>query len=604
MPKAYSYIRFSSTKQISGDSLDRQIRLSEEYAAKNGLELDTSLNLRDLGISAYDRSNLEKGALGQFLRLIEEKQIEVGSYLLVESLDRLSRDKVLDALTIFISILRSGILIVTLSDKEVYSYEKANGNWTSLIISIAIMSRANEESAEKSRRIRSSWDAKRRNINNKRLTKRCPYWLKPSDGDAGFEFIPERVEVVKRIFKMSVEGIGSATIVKTFNTEGVPLFSKTTHGWQNSYIQKTLQNPAIYGDLHLKLQRDGEESLHEVISNYYPMIMTKEEWLIAASIRAERKNRGGVSKGQALSNLFSGLLKCGYCGGPMNMGGYVENRKGKHKKSKFIACSNARRGLGCKYIQWEYTDFERLVLSFCKEIDLARVLDVRQDFEDELNKKILRIESIKQEVLDIDNRNKKLLDALEKSADGSAVQLIIDRIEGNNNKLQELKVEKKQKQDDVTRLTNSRINATVQQNLIIDLLLRLESLEENDLQLLRIRLSEAIKRVVTKIHTFVGGRWYSEDDVEEYMRDLISSDEYDSDQIVDICSKLDVKPNKKNRLFMIVFKNGEHRTVLSSGKILDQKNAPPTEWDVTTLFESLAFKVFKKPPANAESGSD
>ena len=54
MPKAYSYIRFSSTKQISGDSLDRQIRLSEEYAAKNGLELDTSLNLRDLGISAYD----------------------------------------------------------------------------------------------------------------------------------------------------------------------------------------------------------------------------------------------------------------------------------------------------------------------------------------------------------------------------------------------------------------------------------------------------------------------------------------------------------------------------------------------------------------------
>ncbi len=594
MPKAYSYIRFSSAKQLAGDSLDRQVKLSENYAAKNGLELDTDLNLRDLGISAYDRSNLEKGALGHFLRLVEEKQIEVGSYLLVESLDRLSRDKVLDALTIFTSILRYGIVIVTLSDNQVYSYKKANDNWASLIVSIAIMSRANEESAMKSHRLRSAWDAKRLNLNNKRLTKRCPYWLKPSDGDTGFEFIPERVEVVKRIFKMSLEGIGIATIVKTFNTEGVPLFSSTANGWQNSYIQKTLQNPAIYGDIHLKLQRDGEESLYEVIPNYYPEIMTKEESFLVASARAERRHRGGVRKGQALSNLFSGLLKCGYCGGPMNMGGHVQNQKGKHKKSKYIACSNARRGLGCKYIQWEYTDFERMVLSFCKDIDLARVLDVRQDFEDELNKTNLLLESIKQQKLDIDSRNKTLLNALETAADGSAVQMIIGRIEDNNDKLQKLEVEKKQKKDDVTRLTNYRVNATAQQNLIVDLLGRLDNLEENDLQLLRIRLSEAIKRVVAQIRTFVGGRWYSDDEVEEYMLDLISSDEYEKDQIVDMCSKLDIKPNKKNRLFMMVFKNGEHRTVLSSGKILDQKTAPPSEWDVPTLFESLAFKVFKR----------
>ena len=98
--KAYSYIRFSSIKQQKGDSVERQIRLSENYAAKHGLELDTELNLSDLGISAYDRSNLSKGALGQFLKLIEGNRIQKGSYLLVESLDRLSRDKVMDALAI------------------------------------------------------------------------------------------------------------------------------------------------------------------------------------------------------------------------------------------------------------------------------------------------------------------------------------------------------------------------------------------------------------------------------------------------------------------------------------------------------------------------
>ena len=64
MTIAYSYIRFSSTEQLKGDSLRRQSELSKNYAEANNLELDTKLNLRDLGLSAYDKSNLKKGALG------------------------------------------------------------------------------------------------------------------------------------------------------------------------------------------------------------------------------------------------------------------------------------------------------------------------------------------------------------------------------------------------------------------------------------------------------------------------------------------------------------------------------------------------------------
>jgi len=594
MPKAYSYIRFSSAKQEAGDSLARQVRLSEEYAAKHGLELDTELNLRDLGISAFDRSNLKKGALGHFLRLVEEKRIPVGSYLLVESLDRLSRDKVMDALSIFTDILRAGIVIVTLSDNQVYSYEKTNENWASLIVSIVIMSRANEESAMKSQRLRSAWDAKRRNLENKRLTARCPYWLRPAEGDVGFEFIPERVDVVKRIFQMSLDGVGSATIVKTFNTERVPLFSKKANGWQNSYVQKILQSPAVYGELHLQLQRDGEVTPHDVIPDYYPAIMTKAEWRLVADARASRRTRGGVGKGANLSNLFSGLLTCGYCGGPMNMGGYVETRRGLHKKSKFIACSNARRGLGCKYIQWEYSDFERLVLRFCKAVDFGRVLGVNQNAEAEIYNAMLRVEAIKQEMLEVTSRNESLLDALEKAGQGTAPQIILDRMRANENKLVALEGEKRQAEDDVIRLSNSRVDAAVQQNLIVDLLNRLETLEGSDLHLLRIRLSEAIKRVIARIDTFPGGRWYSEDEFEEYRRDLVSAEAYDIDQIEDMCTKLDSEPNKKHRLLMIVFNNGEHRTVLSSGKVLDQKTPPPAEWDIPMLFESLAFKVFKQ----------
>ena len=597
VPKAYSYIRFSSAKQQGGDSVERQTKLSVNYAAKHGLELDTQLNMSDLGISAFDGSNLKKGALGQFLQLVEQSRIEKGSYLLVESLDRLSRDKVMDAFSIFSDILRAGIIIVTLADEQVYSYQKANDNWASLILSIVIMSRANEESAMKSMRIRSSWDAKRKGLETKRLTKRCPYWLKPSEGDTGFELIPERAEVVRRIFKMSRDGIGSATIVKTLNTEGVPTFSTETNGWQNSYIQKVLASPAAYGDLHLKLQRDGEITPADVIEGYYPAVVSKEDWLLTSSARKARRNRGGGSKGPNLSNLFSGLLKCGYCGGPMNMGGYSETRKGFHKKSRFIACSSARRGLGCKFIQWEYNNFEQLVLRFCKAVDFSQVLGINSQAEAEINDAMGRLEGIKQDILDLMQRNDSLLDALEKAGQGEAPQLLLNRLKVNEAKLVLLNDDKRHAEDDVVRKTNSRVDVAVQQDLIRELLQRLETLEGSELHLLRVRLSEAVKRVITKIVTFPGGRWYSDEEVENYRRDLIASDEFDEDSIARLCEALDTQPNKQNRLLMLVFANGEHRTVLSSGKVLDRKTPPPSDWDVSTLFVNLEFQVFKRVDA-------
>jgi len=37
-PKAYSYVRFSSPEQATGDSLRRQTELSEQYASQHGLD--------------------------------------------------------------------------------------------------------------------------------------------------------------------------------------------------------------------------------------------------------------------------------------------------------------------------------------------------------------------------------------------------------------------------------------------------------------------------------------------------------------------------------------------------------------------------------------
>jgi DNA invertase Pin-like site-specific DNA recombinase len=134
MTKAYSYIRMSTDIQLKGDSLRRQLELSKSYALANGLTLDQSSEMKDIGVSAYDSDNVKSGALGKFLQKIEEGKIERDSYLLIESLDRLSRDKVLTALDSFSSIIRAGIKIVTLADGVTYSEESVKDNWTQLIM--------------------------------------------------------------------------------------------------------------------------------------------------------------------------------------------------------------------------------------------------------------------------------------------------------------------------------------------------------------------------------------------------------------------------------------------------------------------------------------
>jgi hypothetical protein len=281
----------------------------------------------------------------------------------------------------------------------------------------------------------------------------------------------------------------------------------------------------------------------------------------------------------------------------MNMGGYSETRKGFHKKSRFIACSSGRRGLGCKFIQWEYNNFEQLVLRFCKAVDFSQVLGINTQAETDINNAMGRLESIKQDILDLMQRNDALLDALEKAGQGEPPQLLLNRLKANEAKLVALNDDKRQAEDDVVRKTNSRVDVAVQQDLIRELLQRLETLEGSELHLLRVRLSEAVKRVITKIVTFPGGRWYSDEEVENYRRDLIASDEFDEDSIDRLCEALDTQPNKQNRLLMLVFANGEHRTVLSSGKVLDRKTPPPSDWDVRTLFVNLDFQVFKRVDA-------
>src|SRR5688500_10462942 len=96
--RVYSYIRFSTPEQALGDSERRQLDKARAWAEKHGNEFDDSLRIADRGRSAYKGDHRKKGALGEFLERVRTGEVTPGSILVVEDIDRLSREGVVAAL--------------------------------------------------------------------------------------------------------------------------------------------------------------------------------------------------------------------------------------------------------------------------------------------------------------------------------------------------------------------------------------------------------------------------------------------------------------------------------------------------------------------------
>ena len=286
-PIAFSYLRFSSEIQGKGDSMDRQVEAANRWAATNKIEIVERMD--DLGLSAFKGDHVRKGQLGDFLDLCKTDDFRAicqarDVYLLVESLDRLSRQKIMTAVGQLGEIIEAGVHVVTLSDGQVFSDGSLN-DVGSLIIAVTIMARANEESALKSRRLLSAHKRKRKGVLNDGLlySKTIPSWLRSTDDKfAKFEQIPECVKVIRRIFKMASEGTPVNRIARIFNQEGIPqlkTFSEggggrrsNVGGWYGNTIKRLIVDPSVLGTLTFAERDEDEDDVKEV-KNYYPRII-------------------------------------------------------------------------------------------------------------------------------------------------------------------------------------------------------------------------------------------------------------------------------------------------------------------------------------------
>lgn len=378
-PVAYSYLRFSTVEQAKGDSIRRQTELRDAWLARSGVQLDTSLSLRDEGRSAFSgthRSNPDRNALAAFLELVRRKKIARGSYLIVENLDRLTREHIRPALTLLLNLIESGIRVVQLLPAEQVFDE--NVEPMNLMMAIMELSRGHNESRMKSERIGKAWQAKKRAAaaNGTPITsgRLLPAWVRLVGGK--FELDESAAASVRRVFRLAIGGHGVSAITKRMNEEGVPPIGRAKH-WVRSYVHKLLTSRSVFGEFQPHAGQLGPDRRPDgpPIPNYFPPVVTQKEFMQAAGalgVRRAKETAGGKITNRFAGrigkqvHLFTGLLRDARDGGSI-----VVSSK---PPMQYLVPYKSFNGIGGRIVGFRLEVFEAAILSRLREVDPRAIL--------------------------------------------------------------------------------------------------------------------------------------------------------------------------------------------------------------------------------------
>lgn len=488
-PLAYSYLRISSEQQIKGHGLARQLEASRAYAELHGLELTEGRELLERAKSAYTGANVREGVLGVFLEAIKKGTVKPGSFLIVESLDRLSREQIIPAQALFLSIVNAGINVVTLTDNRVY--RAGMTDLGDLIVSLIYQSQAHEESLKKSIRLTAAWKNKRTSAATlKPMTKWCPAWLELADDRSGYLSIPARVEIVRQIFADSANGIGIYKIANRLNRSKTPTFNDSD-GWHQSYIAKILANRAVLGEFQPGVRRDGKRVVEgEPVQDYFPAVIDEELFYRAHHSRSQRQYNGaGVGrKGATYTNLFSSLATCAYCGASMK----YDNKGSGPKGNRYLICSKSARPYNCIGKRWRYHDFETSFLAFVSEIDLATLLDPedRQRDQKQVGQKVTSLQGELGSVSALMDKTYQLLQS------GAPQDFIVSKLQELQTRKDELAALIAEARKEIEKLESQRKSISHSRDEIKNLLHRLQNANQPDLYELRSKIASHLRSMI------------------------------------------------------------------------------------------------------------
>ncbi|MEZ8692723.1 hypothetical protein BCU88_19620 [Vibrio splendidus] len=344
---AYIYSRVSKAIQAEeGEGISRQINRAHQFLEminicrvrdQQPIYEEVDEQIIDKGLSAYVGANtVENAGLGAFLEAAKSGKIPPGSLLVVETVDRISRLEVNKVRKIFMELADFKIDVAITKFNLIVHHDNPSDIGSDVLLTVCIHL-AHLESKQKSERIKASFELKRRaeEKGGEKRTSICPAWMELSSCKTKFVLKQPEASILKRIFTMKLElGIGSHRVAQTLNSEVIPSF--TGGEWYSEIVLKYLKMIQAYGAFQRTTDDYSTKKRVKVPfgpcqDNYYPAVVTKDEFdRVQASLRRSTKGQASPK----YRNLYSGLTKCVYCGGPLS---YSKSNRGNSK----LRCRNS-----------------------------------------------------------------------------------------------------------------------------------------------------------------------------------------------------------------------------------------------------------------------
>jgi len=398
----------------------RQTEGGDDWISANN-HTKADLTLHDLGISAFRGRNKHSGALGEFLKLAKADQIPKGSILLVEALDRLSREGVGEAFDLFRSILKTGIKIVVLKPNEaIYDAESLN-DLIGILIPLISFYLASLESQRKSGLIKKDRTRKRKvsiesqsPIRTKagNIEKKCPSWISWNQEKECFEK-NEGAKSVEFIFRQLAKGVGRTTVLRQLQERFRPI--GRSGQWNDAFITKLVDDVSVLGKRQhyefIDLDKERKRvPVGEPIADYYPRVISQKLWDDVQSRRPGKAVQGRNSKA---INLFKGLVVNAH-------DGYKMHKQRTARKNvisyRLVSYGRIRQIKGADRVGVVYVQFERVFLRYLKELTLQELLP--PDVHDN------SLADKEQELADVRRRLSDLADALADPEGGASKTLM------------------------------------------------------------------------------------------------------------------------------------------------------------------------------------
>jgi DNA invertase Pin-like site-specific DNA recombinase len=480
--KAYSYIRFSTKHQEQGDSLARQTEDTEIYCKRNDLLLDNSLDLKDLGVSAYKGKNQrEKSSLGRFIQACKNGIVERGSALIVEAIDRLTRETPRKAISLITTLLDDyGIEIHLTMYGKVLRPEEDRGD--DMVFISGLVARANEESKTKSDRLKHAFKKKRERAINKEclIAKSVPWWLTITK-EGKITCPKERAAIVKKIFQLTAKGNSSNKIARLLDEKKVPTWRPQQFKWSSARVRDLVRSDSPLGILRETYKTNQAGRTHE-LPGYYPKIISEELAIQARAVlkRNNRGNRGRVSQNPARPiNLLRGLAryKNHWVSLTTIQNGTIDPKTNQKGFNAYYLCYDELAGK--TLFNMASHQIEGVLMQGLSELTIADLVPLPSA------KVLLKSKTIQKKLDDIESRLLNLLAAVEY---GSTT--IAKRITALETEKEKLQVEIAQARAEEAIPTVSPQTLAQIQNITLDLLKDPEARE---------RIATHLRQIVTRI---------------------------------------------------------------------------------------------------------